>query len=58
VIYREFDVTVSESGALGKVDRGIHIAVVGCHYSVNEPMIFFVKKNEDKMRGSVKVSDP
>jgi uncharacterized membrane protein len=32
---------------LDKLDRGVTVAVVGCHYVINWST-YFIKKNEDK----------
>jgi len=34
------------------------IAADGRHYGVNESMICYIKKNEGKIRGSIKASAP
>jgi hypothetical protein len=34
------------------------IAAVGRHYGINESMICYIKKNEDKIWGSIKISAP
>lgn len=39
-----------------KLGSRTSIAVVRHHYCVNELRIHFIKKNEDKMRGSIKTS--
>jgi hypothetical protein len=28
-----------------KLDKGVNIAVVGCHFGLIESMIYFIKKN-------------
>jgi len=45
-------------GVLHNVDRGRSIAVVRCHYSGTEAAICFIKKNEDKIRGSSMICVP
>jgi hypothetical protein len=45
-------------GVLYKLDRGMSIAVVSCHYGGIEPTICFIKINEDKIRGSGKIRVP
>jgi hypothetical protein len=37
---------------------GTSTAVVRCHYGVNESMTCFIKKNEGKMKVSIKASAP
>jgi transposase-like protein len=39
-------------------DRGISIAAVCCHYGVNESTLYLIKKDEDKIKGSVTASAP
>jgi len=41
---------------LDKLDRGVRNSTVGRRYDVNKSIIYFVKKNEDKFRGSVRAS--
>jgi hypothetical protein len=43
---------------LNKLDRRISIVVVRCHCGVNKLEIFFIKKNEDKFRRSIRASAP
>jgi len=45
-------------GMLYKADRGMSIAVVRCRYGGTEPTISFIKKNEDKIRGSGMICVP
>jgi len=45
-------------GVLHKVDRRMSIAVVTCHYGGIKPTIGFIKKREDKIRGSVMICVP
>jgi hypothetical protein len=40
-----------------KLDMGMNISVLGCHYGVKESIVCSTKKNEDKIRGSVTASD-
>jgi hypothetical protein len=40
------------------VDREISLAVTGRHYAISKSMIDFVKENEDKVKRSVKATDP
>jgi hypothetical protein len=41
---------------LDKLDRGMRNSTVGRRCDVNKSIIHFIKKNEDKFRGSVKAS--
>jgi hypothetical protein len=41
---------------LDKLDRGVRNSTVGRRYDVNKSIIYFIKKNEDKFRGSVRAS--
>jgi hypothetical protein len=44
-----------------KLDRGINMAVIRHHYGINKlttRSIYFIKQNEDKIRGSNQASDP
>jgi hypothetical protein len=41
---------------LVKLDRGMRNSTVGRRYDVNKSIIYFIKKNEDTFRGSVRAS--
>lgn len=43
---------------LDKLDGGMSVAAVWHHWGAMEPTIYFVKKNEDKTRQSVKANAP
>jgi hypothetical protein len=41
--------SLRESGGAGRFGEGMSIAAVERHYGVNDSMICYVKKNEDKI---------
>lgn len=43
---------------LGKVSRGVRIAVVRHHYGVKELTVNFIKKNVDSVSGRIKANVP
>jgi hypothetical protein len=45
-------------GVLHKVDRRMSIAVVRCRFGGTEPTICFIKKKENKIRGSSMICVP
>ena len=45
-------------GVLHKVERGMSIVVVRCCYGGTEPTICFIKKKEEKIRGSGMIHVP